>query len=158
MGRGPLKCFTLDSGTEEGWNWRCSAEIYPTEGFCNKGRFLAPRNNAEEYQKYKQSWRQTEKGKEYIRKKVKEYRETEKGRKVARKIGIKMQAKRRGLGFIPINTPFDGSEGHHLDSHFVVYIPKELHQSIRHNVWNGEGMNEINMLSFEWMREIGGLN
>ena len=59
----------------------------------------------------------------------------------------KHQSKRRGLGFIPLNKPFAGSQPHHIDKSFVIYIPKEIHASIPHNVWTGEGMDEINALA-----------
>lgn len=58
----------------------------------------------------------------------------------------KHNAKRRELGFIPLNEPFEGSEGHHVDMEHVVYILKELHRSIKHNVRTGKGMMEINKL------------
>lgn len=52
--------------------------------------------------------------------------------------------KRRKLGFIELNTSFEEAHAHHLDKELVVYIPKDLHQAIPHNVWTGEGMSEIN--------------
>ena len=63
----------------------------------------------------------------------------------------------RDLGFIPLNSPFDGSEGHHIDKDYVVYIPKELHDSIPHCVATGKNMKEINKLAldyFEKRREV----
>lgn len=62
----------------------------------------------------------------------------------------KQNNKRKGLGFIQINEYFDNSESHHLNKNFVLFIPKELHQSIRHNVWNGYNMEEINDLAIKW--------
>jgi hypothetical protein len=59
--------------------------------------------------------------------------------------------KRRGLGFIPLNEWFDGSQAHHIDFECVVYIPKELHRSIYHNIWTDKGMVEINNKVFEWL-------
>jgi hypothetical protein len=63
----------------------------------------------------------------------------------------KHNAKHRKLGFIPLNEQFAGSEGHHIDFECVVYIPKELHRSIWHNVWNSKGMTEINDEVFKWL-------
>jgi hypothetical protein len=59
----------------------------------------------------------------------------------------KIKAKRRTLGFVPINDSFLGCEGHHLDNERVVYIPKTLHHSIYHNVWTGRNMDKINALA-----------
>lgn len=64
--------------------------------------------------------------------------------KAARK---KKAAKRRSLGFVPLNQPFAGCEGHHIDKQHVVYIPKELHHSIFHNVWTGKNMDAINAVA-----------
>ena len=68
--------------------------------------------------------------------------------------------RRRQLGFVELNERFIGSEAHHLDKELVLYIPKELHQSIRHNVWNGMGMEEINNLACEYVYgvDLGEIN
>lgn len=63
----------------------------------------------------------------------------------------KCKAKRRVLGFIPMNQPFDGCNGHHIDRERVVYIPEVLHMSIRHNVWNGRNMGKINAVAFNFL-------
>ena len=60
-------------------------------------------------------------------------------------------AKRRVLGFIPLNQPFYGCDGHHTDKEHIVYIPTELHQSVYHNVWTGKNMARINALVDEWL-------
>jgi len=65
----------------------------------------------------------------------------------------KHKAKRRYLGFVPLNPYFEGSEAHHVDKVHVVYIPKSLHESIYHNVWNGHGMDKINAKVFEWLSQ-----
>ena len=52
----------------------------------------------------------------------------------------------RELGFIPLNEPFVGSEGHHIDKDYVIYIPKALHDSTPHCVETGKNMQEINKL------------
>jgi hypothetical protein len=61
-------------------------------------------------------------------------------------------AKRRELGFTPLNKPFEGCVGHHIDKDHVVYIPEEVHQSIPHSVFTGWGMKEINALAMGWAR------
>ena len=63
----------------------------------------------------------------------------------------KVKAKRRALGFIPLNQPFEGCNGHHVDRERVVYIPEVLHMSIRHNVWNGRNMDKINAAAFDYL-------
>jgi hypothetical protein len=60
-------------------------------------------------------------------------------------------AKRRELGFDPFNGRFIGSVAHHIDFECVIYIPRELHISIHHCVWTGQGMAEINDKVFEWL-------
>jgi hypothetical protein len=75
--------------------------------------------------------------------------------KVAHPDSIKIRRKkdnaaRRVLGFVPLNQPFDGCEGHHIDQERVVYIPKELHKSVRHSVWTGQNMDKINSVALQW--------
>ncbi|GAH21833.1 unnamed protein product, partial [marine sediment metagenome] len=52
------------------------------------------------------------------------------------------------------NKPFKDSHGHHINKKCVIYIPKDLHTSVSHNVWTGEGMNAINNVAF---RFLGGI-
>jgi len=61
--------------------------------------------------------------------------------------------RKRSLGFIPLNEWFEGSEAHHIDKDRVIYMPKEYHQSIRHNVWTGRNMALINALAFDYLLE-----
>jgi len=58
--------------------------------------------------------------------------------------------KRRQLGFVPLNDYFEGADAHHIDKVYVIYIPKEIHQSIRHNVFTGKNMKEINLVAFDY--------
>lgn len=75
------------------------------------------------------------------------YYHTDKGKEVK----LKSIAKRkRKLGFVPLNDPFENSDGHHLDKEFVLYIPTELHRSISHNVFTGKNMEKINILAIEF--------
>ena len=66
------------------------------------------------------------------------------------------QTKRcRNLGFVPLNKPFDGAEAHHVSKEYVIYIPKDLHHSIPHNIWTGRNMEQINLLAFDYLvREL----
>ena len=68
----------------------------------------------------------------------------------------KIFAKRkRELGYKPLNEPFEGADGHHVNKEVIIYIPTALHRSIRHNVFTGKNMEEINKLAFEWLdREL----
>ena len=78
---------------------------------------------------------------------ARKYKKSEKGRSTQHQY----IAKRRNLDFIELNDHFDGAEAHHIDKEFVLYIPKELHRSVWHNVWNGKGMEEINEKAIEWV-------
>ena len=58
------------------------------------------------------------------------------------------------LGFFPINKYFKESEGHHISENFVIYIPRELHRSIPHNIWTGKNMDKINKLAIEYLNKL----
>jgi len=63
-------------------------------------------------------------------------------------------SKRRELKHIPLNEcEVDGWEGHHINKEYVVYIPKELHRSIAHNVFSGKNMKEINEKINIWFND-----
>jgi len=66
----------------------------------------------------------------------------------------KHQAKRRVLGYVPLNRPFDGCEGHHIDREHVIYIPKEIHQSVQHNMWTGVNMEVINARALAYLQGV----
>jgi hypothetical protein len=80
---------------------------------------------------------------------VKNYKKTEKGKSKIRK----SMSKRRSLGFILLNNFSQGYDAHHWDKKHVYYIPKLLHQSIKHNIWTGYGMDEINKAVGGWLSE-----
>ena len=63
----------------------------------------------------------------------------------------KNKARRRALGFDPINEPFLGSEGHHIDKQHVIFIPKELHRSVWHSLDKPETMEQINTKVICWL-------
>ena len=53
---------------------------------------------------------------------------------------------------IKLNERFLNCEMHHVISGVVIYIPKCIHQSIKHNMRNGKNMNEINKLAYNYLR------
>ena len=63
----------------------------------------------------------------------------------------RQEAKRRILGFIPLNEYFEGADAHHVDCEHVVYIPRKLHQSVRHNVFTGKNMDKINAIAINYV-------
>lgn len=67
---------------------------------------------------------------------------------------LKQNAKRRSLGFIPVNTRFNGCEGHHINQNDVIYIPRALHRSLRHNHWTGQGMQQINAAAYQYLAQV----
>ena len=94
-------------------------------------------NNPEYDKKYHQEH------KEHYKELIKIFFKTAKG-KLCRQ---RNRAKRRVLGFEPLNNFFEGSEGHHINKNDVIYIPKEIHQSINHCLETGKNMMEINKLA-----------
>ncbi|MCK4648042.1 hypothetical protein KAT51_00820 [bacterium] len=74
-----------------------------------------------------------------------------------KKSDAKTHAKRRrNLGFNPTNELFEGGVWHHINKNDVVCIPEKIHRSVRHNVFTGEGMEEINDLTQEFLlAELG---
>jgi hypothetical protein len=75
------------------------------------------------------------------------YKKTPAGKAVARR----HQAKRREMDFEPLNSPFPGSDGHHINVTDVIYVPSSMHRSIAHNVWTGRNMAAINALAYEYL-------
>ena len=63
----------------------------------------------------------------------------------------KSDSKRRSLGFVPLNEPFEGAEAHHIDKIYVIYIPEDIHHSIAHNVFTNKNMDEINAVAFNYL-------
>ena len=60
--------------------------------------------------------------------------------------------RKRNLGYVPLNTYFDGSHAHHIDKDYIIYIPSELHKSISHSVLTGKNMKEINKLVLDYLK------
>ena len=52
---------------------------------------------------------------------------------------------------IQLNKRFNDSEFHHITKSVGIFIPKELHQHIRHNLRTGKNMGLINLLSLQFI-------
>ena len=81
-------------------------------------------------------------------KRILEYSRSDKGKINLKKYSAK---RNRKLGFIPINNYFDNSHAHHVNTQYVIYIPKETHRMIYHSVLKDINMIEINSLAFTWL-------
>lgn len=92
------------------------------------------KKHTEEALKHRRAWRVTHRQKEVL-------------------VANKQRDLRRGYGYVMLNAPFLGSAGHHVDPEHVLFIPKELHRSIKHNLHTGENMTIINDLAYKWLRE-----
>jgi hypothetical protein len=65
----------------------------------------------------------------------------------------KVKARRRQLGFIPLNKPFPGSHGHHIDKERVIYMPAETHKTISHSVLRNRNIREINTAAYRFLSD-----
>ena len=63
----------------------------------------------------------------------------------------RQNAKRKSLGFIPINAPFESAEGHHITHNFVLYVPAWMNQN--HNIHTGRNMYAVNALALKFLLE-----
>lgn len=61
------------------------------------------------------------------------------------------KARRRKLGYIPLNSYFEDCEGHHITHNFVIYIPKATHKSVWHNLNTDQGMEAMNTLAVDFL-------
>lgn len=55
------------------------------------------------------------------------------------------------LQYVPLNSPFEGSAGHHIDETYVIHIPNELHRSISHKLSKPESMIRINRIAIHYL-------
>ena len=97
----------------------------------------------EQIQKY--YWMRREEAKERVKRWVKEH--PERKRELNRKY---MHKRDRNLGFNPLNECFKDSEAHHINTKDVIYIPKEMHRSVRHSLTTRQGMAKINTLAIRF--------
>jgi hypothetical protein len=68
--------------------------------------------------------------------------------------GIKSIFRRKNWTSIPFNAFFEGAVGHHYDKFHIIWIPKELHKSVWHNLETGKNMTKINDLAFAWFEGL----
>ena len=52
---------------------------------------------------------------------------------------------------IKLNNKFKDSDFHHITKSVGIFIPKELHEHVRHNLLNGKNMGIINLLSLQFI-------
>ena len=88
---------------------------------------------------------------EQMKEKTKQYSRSPKGKEIFRK----NRAKRRKLGFIPLNKPFPEARGHHVDWERVIYVPKKMHESVKHSVLCNYNMEKINLLAWDFLNKTG---
>lgn len=70
-------------------------------------------------------------------------------------VGERHHAKRRTLGYVSLNEPFVGCEGHHVDNERVINMPKKLHRSVYHRQSDGRGMEMINAVAYNFLFNQG---
>lgn len=65
------------------------------------------------------------------------------------------KAKRRTLGFIPMNASFAGCARHHVDKEQVIHMPGVLHRSIQHNLigqkHTGRNMAKVTAVAYNFL-------
>jgi len=151
-----IKCKSIKSATEfnTGQDW-CK-ECQKAYNEINKERAHALNkqnyeNNKDAYIK-RASARNPEDVKNYKRK----YTVSIKGKENRK---IHKYEHERELGYAPLNKPFLGSDFHHLlytnninekNNNIGIYIPVELHASVRHSRKTGKNLKEINILATKW--------
>ena len=123
--------------------------------------------------KHNKEYKKTSRGKKTIAEAQERYMQTEKGKAKSEKYSQseegktkrrerrqsdlgknlikRAKAKRRQLGFIPLNEYFEGSDAHHISENFVIYMLKELHESLSHNIWTWHNMEQMNKLAIKFL-------
>lgn len=75
--------------------------------------------------------------------------------KGGRKVAVRKSCARRKEIFDPnpieLNKGFEGCEGHHIDTKYIINIPYGLHRGMFHRQTDGLGMNEINKEAFKYL-------
>jgi len=135
------KYFRLYGGWEkERGEWWIECVVERNGSFRNKG-LIKIRTKESCYRKNNRYGKKNQWGKIYLKTWRKENPE-----KIA-----KYTHKRRKLGFIPLNKKFPHSHAHHINKIVVIYIPERMHQTHKHNVYTGVGMDKINFLAFNFL-------
>jgi hypothetical protein len=67
---------------------------------------------------------------------------------------LKYYWRKRLYGATALNEPFKGCVGHHITRDFIVYIPKKLHESIKHSLKEESpyNMEKINKAVIRYLR------
>jgi hypothetical protein len=68
-----------------------------------------------------------------------------------KQLNAKNTARRKQFDFISLNKSFENSIAHHIDKIYVIYVPKEMHQSINHSVLRNKNMDEINAIAWNYL-------
>jgi hypothetical protein len=87
---------------------------------------------------------------EYFQEYKKKWNHTKQGKLNQHRKNTRRKAYRRKYGSNLLNQPFKGSVGHHIDKETVVYIPEEIHLSVKHNLRRNINMEQINTFALEW--------
>lgn len=53
-----------------------------------------------------------------------------------------------------LNTWFEGSSAHHMERQIIIFIPAQLHQSVKHDLVKGTNMLKINGLAMAWFEGL----
>lgn len=101
--------------------------------------------NPDKVRAYKKWWEDRHPGR--MQELIRQHGRTVKGMATRRRIN----AAKREFGFVPLNKDFQGSEGHHINTERVIYVPKEMHKSVSHSILKNRNMEKINMLVFNWL-------
>jgi hypothetical protein len=67
-----------------------------------------------------------------------------------REFYLRVVKRERNLKCYPLNKKFPGSEEHHLTKEITLFIPRELHRSISHNIFSEKNMKLINEKAIIW--------
>lgn len=115
---------------------RCACETTIQWQKENPEKYIAnvrrsQKKNPEKYEAYNRSWRNANK-----------------------EIALKRAAKRRNLGFQPLNDRFECSHGHHLyledNLEFVIFLPSWLHRLHDHTPKMWKNMDTINAIALDY--------
>ena len=154
------KSVILLSGTDgiddDRWNWHIRMQIRRDGVLSTTGIPIAQQcrahylKNREAVIQKSREWAEANPDRrDEIRAKWREDNPEEHRRTTAR-ANKKSHAKRKEMGFSPLNEPFDGSCGHHVNNDQVIFVPEEMHRRY-HNLATGQGMAEINALAFQYL-------
>jgi hypothetical protein len=175
------KTITLISGNEDKYFWDITLHINKKEAIINEGYIAMHyhkqyyikngnkiraqsvewnKNNKERKANTGRKWYKENRAKTITQSSTWNKTNIEQRRRIAskytKKNWRKCEAKRRRLGFIPLNKHFEGACAHHVDMMHIVYIPDKIHRRHSHNLKTGRGMAEINGIAFRWLFSYNG--